>query len=70
MSTTMEAIDWAVIERGAGDPLLLLHGFTGAAASWDEHLDVLAAQLRVIAPDPGLLARYSVASPSSQDVST
>lgn len=54
MNTTMEAIDWAVTERGAGDPLVLLHGFTGAAASWDEHLDALAAQFRVIAPDlPG-----------------
>ncbi|MDQ1324847.1 MAG: 2-succinyl-6-hydroxy-2,4-cyclohexadiene-carboxylate synthase, partial [Chloroflexota bacterium] len=50
----MEAIDWAVTERGAGDPLLLLHGFTGAAASWAEHIDALAEQFRVIAPDlPG-----------------
>jgi 2-succinyl-6-hydroxy-2,4-cyclohexadiene-1-carboxylate synthase len=48
------AIAWHVEERGRGTPLLLLHGFTGAAASWDDHLAPLAAGHRVIAPDlPG-----------------
>lgn len=47
-------IDWAVQGHGAGLPLVLLHGFTGAGASWAEHLDALAARQRVIAPDlPG-----------------
>lgn len=35
-----------------GMPLILLHGFTGSAASWGNHLDILAARgLRVIALD-------------------
>jgi 2-succinyl-6-hydroxy-2,4-cyclohexadiene-1-carboxylate synthase len=47
-------IDWAVGVRGAGPPLVLLHGFTGAGASWAEHLDAFADRHRVIAPDlPG-----------------
>ena len=54
MSATRAAIDWHVTERGSGRPLLLLHGFTGSAASWAEHLDTFAARHRVIAPDlPG-----------------
>jgi 2-succinyl-6-hydroxy-2,4-cyclohexadiene-1-carboxylate synthase len=47
-------IDWAVTQRGEGRPLLLLHGFTGAASSWAEHLDVLSEDHRVLAVDlPG-----------------
>jgi 2-succinyl-6-hydroxy-2,4-cyclohexadiene-1-carboxylate synthase len=47
-------VGWSVIERGSGRPLLLLHGFTGAARSWAGHLDALAVRHRVIAPDlPG-----------------
>jgi 2-succinyl-6-hydroxy-2,4-cyclohexadiene-1-carboxylate synthase len=50
--------------------LVLLHGFTGSAASWGEHLDILAADgMRVIALDmlghgqsdtPGNPQRYSM----------
>jgi 2-succinyl-6-hydroxy-2,4-cyclohexadiene-1-carboxylate synthase len=48
------AIEWSVTELGAGRPLLLLHGFTGAAASWEPHLEWFAARFRVLAPDlPG-----------------
>ncbi len=41
-------------ERGLSDqpPLVLLHGFTGSAASWSRHLDTLAGHgFRVIALD-------------------
>ncbi len=39
-------------ERPNAQPLVLLHGFTGSAASWGNHLDTLAAAgLRVIAFD-------------------
>jgi 2-succinyl-6-hydroxy-2,4-cyclohexadiene-1-carboxylate synthase len=49
-----ERIAWAVTEQGIGTPLLLLHGFTGAAASWDTSLGAFAARFRVLAPDlPG-----------------
>jgi pimeloyl-ACP methyl ester carboxylesterase len=40
-------------DRGSGEPLLLLHGFTGSSADWGHLLDLeaLATQYRVIAPD-------------------
>ncbi len=42
---------WAVRERGTGAPLLVLHGFTGSGATWD---DFAVPGRRVIAPDlPG-----------------
>lgn len=41
-----------VEERGAGDPLLLIHGFTGSVEAWGEPiLSGLAAHHRVLAPD-------------------
>jgi 2-succinyl-6-hydroxy-2,4-cyclohexadiene-1-carboxylate synthase len=36
---------------GAGRPLLLLHGFTGSAATWATFLDQLAPHFRALAPD-------------------
>jgi 2-succinyl-6-hydroxy-2,4-cyclohexadiene-1-carboxylate synthase len=54
MSPPTERIAWSVTEQGSGAPLLLLHGFTGAAASWDWYVGVFAASFRVLAPDlPG-----------------
>jgi 2-succinyl-6-hydroxy-2,4-cyclohexadiene-1-carboxylate synthase len=39
---------------GRGLPLVLLHGFTGSAASWSAHIDALAARFRVVRIDlPG-----------------
>lgn len=46
---------------GVGRPLLLLHGFTGAAASWAGHLAVLAQGRQVVAPD--LLGHGASAAP-------
>lgn len=65
-----DRIAWAVTERGTGEPLLLLlHGFTGAAASWDGHLDVFAAGRRVLAPDlPGHGATPATATPGAMTV--
>lgn len=40
-----------VHQWGAGDPLLLLHGFTGSGESWNEVAELLASDRRVIAPD-------------------
>lgn len=36
---------------GAGPPLLLLHGFTGAVATWQEHLPAFARHNQAIAVD-------------------
>lgn len=38
-------------DEGRGTPLLLLHGYCGSAAYWDDALPLLAARLRVVAPD-------------------
>lgn len=52
----MSALDLHVERSGPGDalPLVLLHGFTGSARSWDAVRDHLAESCRVIAIDlPG-----------------
>ncbi len=47
-------IDWNVAEVGTGAPLLLIHGFTGSAAAWTEHLGTLGPGRRCIVLDlPG-----------------
>ena len=40
-----------VLTAGEGPPVLLLHGFTGTARSWAVHIEALAGDHRVIAPD-------------------
>jgi len=42
------------VRRGAGKPLLLVHGLGGSGQSWETILDGLAAEREVIAVDlPG-----------------
>ena len=57
VTTTNEVINglrYAIEEAGDGEPLLLLHGFTGRAANWRPLLPRLAERWRVIAIDlPG-----------------
>ena len=43
-------VRWAVRDEGSGRPLLLLHGFTGTNAAWDEHANDLASRFRVLVP--------------------
>ncbi len=54
------------LERvGAGPPLVLLHGFTGSAATWTPHLDAFAGHFSVIAVDlPGHGASDTPADPA------
>lgn len=48
------SIAYHYLETGAGDPLVLLHGFTGSSASWDGVVSHFAQRLRVICIDlPG-----------------
>jgi 2-succinyl-6-hydroxy-2,4-cyclohexadiene-1-carboxylate synthase len=70
MTATTSAIDWAVAERGSGRPALLLHGFTGAGASWGQHVESLVlAGHRVIAPDlPGHGATPRTGTPDAMTV--
>lgn len=44
-------VQLAVTERGAGVPVLLVHGMAASAASWDPVLDALAGEARLIAYD-------------------
>jgi 2-succinyl-6-hydroxy-2,4-cyclohexadiene-1-carboxylate synthase len=47
----VSGIDFHVEEHGNGAPLVLLHGFTGSAASWSPLVDELATLHRIIAID-------------------
>ena len=67
---TIDGLRYAIEEAGTGDPLVLLHGFTGRAANWRPLLPRLAERHRVIAIDlpghgdsdaPVAVARYKMA---------
>lgn len=50
----IDGLRWEARTRGAGRPLLLLHGFTGRGTSWGAHATALAREFRVITVDlPG-----------------
>jgi 2-succinyl-6-hydroxy-2,4-cyclohexadiene-1-carboxylate synthase len=51
MQMRVNDITLNVEQSGAGRPLLLLHGFTGSAASWVPLTDSLPPQFCTIAPD-------------------
>ena len=48
---TVNGIGLSVEVVGAGPPLLLLHGFTGSAATWERCLPELSARSTTIAVD-------------------
>jgi pimeloyl-ACP methyl ester carboxylesterase len=50
---TVRDMEMYVEERGTGEPLLLLHGFTGCGGDWKHvfDLDALARRHRLILPD-------------------
>jgi 2-succinyl-6-hydroxy-2,4-cyclohexadiene-1-carboxylate synthase len=50
----VDGLAWQVRVRGAGRPLLLLHGFTGRGSGWGRHAAAFARRFRVILVDlPG-----------------
>lgn len=50
----IDGLRWEVRARGAGEPLLLIHGFTGRGTSWRVHARVLRRHFRVVTVDlPG-----------------
>ncbi len=51
MQMQVNDITLNVEQSGAGRPLLLLHGFTGSAATWTPLIDSLPPHFRTIAPD-------------------
>lgn len=50
-SITVNSFEMAVVDSGAGDPVLLVHGFPLDHSMWNEQIEVLSADYRVIAPD-------------------
>ncbi len=49
--TTVNDMEMYYEEYGAGDPLVLLHGFTQTAAFWHPYIPALAEHFRLIVPD-------------------
>jgi pimeloyl-ACP methyl ester carboxylesterase len=47
----VNGIDLHYIDRGKGEPLLLVHGFNSCAADWGSIADALAQDYRLIIPD-------------------
>lgn len=47
----VRGVSYHIDDRGAGRPLVLLHGLTGRAATWHEHFGPLTEHFRVIAVD-------------------
>jgi 2-succinyl-6-hydroxy-2,4-cyclohexadiene-1-carboxylate synthase len=48
---TLRGVNYRCLHAGSGDPLVLLHGFTGSADNWHETIAHFAPSRRVIAPD-------------------
>ncbi|WP_165981027.1 alpha/beta fold hydrolase [Macrococcus lamae] len=48
----LNGVDYHIIDEGAGEPVLLLHGFPDSAKLWERMIPLLTARgYRVIAPD-------------------
>ena len=47
----INGIDYHIETHGAGDPLVLLHGFMGSGANWQAQIEAFAAQFQVITVD-------------------
>ena len=58
----INGIEYHVEARGAGEPLVLLHGFTGSGANWAAQVEAFATDFRVVTID--LLGHGQTESPS------
>jgi 2-succinyl-6-hydroxy-2,4-cyclohexadiene-1-carboxylate synthase len=65
---TIDGLRWEVRTRGAGEPLLLLHGFTGRGSSWSDHAGTFARRFRVIVVDLPGHGRSAFAEPARLSV--
>jgi len=64
----IDGLRWEVRTRGAGRPLLLLHGFTGRGTSWAPHAGAFARRFRVVTVDLPGHGRSGFAEPSRMTV--
>jgi len=51
MNVSLNGIEMYYETYGEGEPLVLLHGFTGAGSNWTPFLDGLAGAYRLVVPD-------------------
>lgn len=66
--TVIDGLRWEVRARGVGQPLLLLHGFTGRGTAWGAHAAALARAFRVITVDLPGHGRSGTADPERMGV--
>ncbi len=59
---TLNGVDIYFESRGSGEPLVLLHGFSGSSQDWNTSDETLGAGFRVIVPDLRGHGRSSVLS--------
>ena len=64
----IDGLRWEVRVRGAGQPLLLLHGFTGRGTSWGAHAAAFAQRSQVITVDLPGHGRSGTADPGRTTV--
>ncbi len=64
----VDGLRWEVGERGAGRPLLLLHGFTGRGSAWGAHATAFARAFRVTTVDLPGHGRSGIATPQRMTV--
>jgi 2-succinyl-6-hydroxy-2,4-cyclohexadiene-1-carboxylate synthase len=64
----IDGLRWEVRVRGAGRPVLLVHGFTGRGTSWGIHASALARMARVIMVDLPGHGRSGTAEPARMTV--
>jgi 2-succinyl-6-hydroxy-2,4-cyclohexadiene-1-carboxylate synthase len=61
----INGIEYHYVLHGKGEPLLLLHGFTGSSQNWSPVMATFADKYAVIAPD--LIGHGQTASPPNPD---
>ncbi len=59
---TLNGVDIYFEIRGTGEPLVLLHGFSGSSQDWNTATDALGAAFRLIVPDLRGHGRSSILS--------
>lgn len=67
-SMTIDGLRWEVRARGTGQPLLLLHGFTGRGTAWGAHAAAFACAFRVMTVDLPGHGRSGTATPERMTV--
>ncbi|MGI9253023.1 MAG: alpha/beta fold hydrolase, partial [Thermomicrobiales bacterium] len=51
LDIAVNGVHYRVSRSGTGPALMLLHGFTGSAASWAPWVEELGASFQVVTPD-------------------